>query len=77
MAELEYEVVFVYELVNISTLVYITDEYVGDTDNDHYETIESKAVAWAQIKVEEQTGLDIVLRDLIDLEVKHTGTIGG
>ena len=73
MPEYEYEVTFVYELVNVSTIVYVTEEYVGE--NGHYETIESKAVQWAQTRVEEQTGLDIMLGDLIDLEVKHTGTI--
>jgi len=75
MSELEYEVVFVYELVNVSTIVYINEEYVGE--GGHYETIESKAVQWAQNKVEEQTGLDVVLSKLLDVEVKLTGKIGG
>ncbi len=75
MVDWEYEVMFMYESVNVSTVVYVNDDYVGD--GGHYETVESKAVMWAQTKVEEQTGLDVVLGDLVGLEVKLTGQIGG
>ena len=75
LPEYEYEVVFVYELVNVSTVVYVNEDYVGE--GGHYETIESKVVQAAQEKVVDSTGLDVILSELLDVEVKHTGTIGG
>jgi hypothetical protein len=77
MPEYEYEVRFIVGGVNITTVVYVDDEYVGEGDDYHYATIEDKAQNYAAVKVFEDTGWDINDEVFDELECSHTGTIGG
>jgi hypothetical protein len=77
MNEYEYEVRFIIGGVNITTVVYVDDEYVGEGEGCHYATIEDKAQNYGAVRVFEDTGWDINDEVFDDVECTHTGTIGG
>lgn len=77
LPEYEYEVRFIIGGVNITTVVYVDDEYVGEGDGNHYATIEDKAQNYAAVRVHEDTGWDLDTEVFDDVECTHTGTIGG
>jgi hypothetical protein len=77
MPEYEYEVRFIIGGVNITTIVYVDDENVGEGDGYDYPTIEDKAQNYGAVKVFEDTGWDVSGEVFDEVECLHTGTIGG
>ena len=75
MPDYEYEVTFHYELVNVSTIVYINEDYVGDGENDHYGSLKQKAIEHALQKIGENINFSDEHYD--DVSVSLTGMIGG
>jgi hypothetical protein len=77
MPEYEYEVRFIVGGVNITTVVYVDDENVGEGEGCHYSTIEDKAQNYAAVRVHEDTGWDVSNQVFDEVECLHTATIGG
>lgn len=71
MIEYEYEVVFGYDTVNVVTIVWVTEEGVGDQFDD----LQQKAEYYAELKIQEQAGLDVSAAD--EVSSRLTATIGG
>lgn len=70
MAELEYEVLFIYGSVNVMALAY-----VGDWEQVDDETMEQTAIRRALENVCMELGGG--LSEFDEVSVKHTGAIGG
>lgn len=70
MSTLEYEVLFVRDIVNVVALAFVDE---GDFSDD--ETLEQVAVRRALTTVNEVLCTDFDVEDFDEITAKHTGTL--